>query len=107
VAPAPMVSGPVASGPVASGPVAPAPAPRPAPVAKKSKLPLILLALVLLFFLCAGVPAVGWVAYSYLGLGASYSVPEIPVPQLPQSKKTHSASATRASFAHCRIRPST
>jgi len=83
--PAPQPHGPIVQGPVAAGPVAgaptPAPTPTPAPK-KKSKLPLILGVLVALFLLCAGLPAVGWIAYTLLGPGASYDVeiPEFDVP---------------------------
>jgi len=81
-APLPGPSGPLIQGPVVSGPVAgaPAPAPIPAPARKKSKLPLILGVLVLLFLLCAGVPAVVWVAYSLLGASA---VHDIDIPDIP------------------------
>ena len=76
----PIVQGPVAAGPVAAGPVAGAPTPLPTPAPKKrSKLPLILGVLVLLLLLCAGIPAVGWVAYSVLGIGvpSDYDIPDI------------------------------
>jgi serine/threonine protein kinase len=71
------------SGPIIQGPVAGAPTPLPdavPPKKKKSKLPLILGVLVLLFLLCAGIPAVGWVAYSVLGIGVptDFEVPVIP-----------------------------
>ncbi len=82
---APQPSGPVFQGPVATGPVADHPAPTPTPLPdppqkKKSKLPLILGVLVVLFLLCAGLPAVGWVAYSMLGIGSpgDYEIPDIP-----------------------------
>jgi tRNA A-37 threonylcarbamoyl transferase component Bud32 len=88
----PVASGPVASGPVASGPVAPAPTTTPLPdppvAPRRSKLPLILFVLFVLFVLCAGLPTVGWVLYSYLGIGAPglsdhSDPPEITVPDAP------------------------
>jgi serine/threonine protein kinase len=82
------IAGPVAhapaSGPIAAGPVAPAPTPRPAPP-KKSKLPLILGVLVALFLLCAGLPAVAWIAYNLLGVSpGEFQAPELPVPDVEQ-----------------------
>ena len=78
----PVFNGAVATGPVASGPVAaaPTPLPDPQPAPKKSKLPMILGVLVLLFLLCAGLPAVGWVAWSLL---AANTAPSVDIPDIP------------------------